>query len=94
MNEWTLSEVCYKNGFRDGQESDIYIVTNPYGDIYSASHDLDSIITEIDNLTEFKTIILSIYSIKPDIWGMGEFVVSYDWNFKTKRYEKTSELKN
>ena len=88
MNEWTLSEVCYKNGFRDGQESDVYIVTNPYGVIYSASHDLDSVITEIEALDDFKTITLSIYSVKPDAWDMANFITSYDWNLKNKRYEK------
>ena len=31
MDEWTLSEVCYENGFHDGRLSPIYIAIGPLG---------------------------------------------------------------
>lgn len=86
MDEFTLSEVCYKNGFKDGQSAPIYLLISKYGICIAASHNkenLEALIVAdcfIDDMLELE-------KIEPDVLDKVSIERVYNWNYRQHRYE-------
>ena len=93
MDEWILSEVCYKNGFHDGIMSPIYIAIGPLGVIKTMSHDLGALQGEIE-ASALNGSIIDIYEYLPDTWEKPTLICQYDWSLEEHRYIKRETLKN
>lgn len=93
MDEWTLSEVCYENGFHDGRLSPIYIAIGPLGVIKTMSHDLGALQGEIE-ISKSNGSILDVYEYLSDTWEKPNLVSHYVWSLEEHRYIKEEILKN
>ena len=93
MNDWTLSEVCYKNGFHDGIMSPIYVAIGPLEVIKTISHDLEALQGEIET-SGLNGSIIDIYEYLPDTWEKPTLISQYDWSLDKHQYIKRENLKN
>ena len=93
MNDWTLSEVCYKNGFCDGRMSPIYVAIGPLEVIKTMSHDLEALQGEIET-SGLNGSIIDIYEYLPDTWEKPTLISQYNWSLDKHQYIKRENLKN
>lgn len=95
MDEYTLSEVCYRNGFIDGQNATIYYATGPMELVCTVSHDLRAIEGEIKQLNNSIGWLLTVYEATPNTWDEPRLVAEYEWNDIEHKYVKRNlNLKN
>lgn len=84
MDNWQLSELCYKNGFDDAREKPLYIAySSSWNSIVYSSWDLDELVKEIEAssyIGERLTVISLI------VGNQGEFNRAYVWNWSINRY--------
>lgn len=85
MDEFTLSEVCYKNGFKDGQSAPIYVFLNLQGRIQAISHDFDCLKSLVEK-SEYLGDVVSIKKYTPDILTNGIHSKSFFWDYTEKQY--------
>lgn len=86
MDNYTLSEVCYKNGFAAGQSAPIYIAADPMNLVNSASHSLEAMKNEILILDKAYGWLITIYEIIPDCWRNYNIVAEFEWNYDKNKY--------
>lgn len=86
MDEFTLSEVCYKNGFKDGQSALIYVILNRQGRIRAISHDYNYLKSLVEESQYFGDVV-SIRKYTPDILTDGTLYKGFFWDYTEKQYE-------
>lgn len=86
MDNFTLSEVCYKNGFKDGQSAPIYILVDNFGICKGVSHSKECLESLIKS-SYFIEDALYIEKFNPDVITQGSNEQVYNWNYKTHSYE-------
>lgn len=86
MDEFTLSEVCYKNGFKDGQSTPIYILVDSFGICKAVSHSKECL-ESLMKSSYFIEDALYIEKFNPDVITQGSIEQIYHWNYKTHSYE-------
>lgn len=95
MDKYILSEVCYRNGFADGQSAPIYYVTGPLELVKTMSHELEAVKNEIESLTVCNGWLLTIYEFIPDSWNEPQLITEYVWEANENKYvERNLNLKN
>lgn len=95
MDKYTLSEVCYMNGFTDGQNAPIYYATGSMELVRTMSHDLEAIKGEIEMLPESIGWLLTIYEATPNTWDEPRLIAEFEWNDIEHKYiERNLNLKN
>lgn len=86
MDKFTLSEVCYKNGFKDGQSAPIYILVDNFGLCKAVSHSKESL-ESLLKVSYFIEDTLYIEKFNPDVIIQGSNEQAYHWNYKIHSYE-------
>lgn len=86
MDNFTLSEVCYKNGFKDGQSAPIYILVDSFGICKAVSHSKECL-ESLMKSSYFIEDVLYIEKFNPDVIIQGSIEQIYHWNYKTHSYE-------
>lgn len=84
MDNWQLSELCYKNGFDDARKKPLYAAcSSSWNNIVYSSWDLDELVKEIEAssyIGERLTVISFI------VGNQGEFNRAYAWNWSINKY--------
>lgn len=86
MDEFTLSEVCYKNGFKDGQSATIYTFIDLQGRLRAISHDYNCLKSLVEE-SEYFGDVVSIRKYTPDILTTGAAHKCFFWDYKEKQYK-------
>lgn len=82
MDEFTLSEVCYKNG----QSAPIYVFLSLQGRIQAISHDFDCLKSLVEE-SEYFGDVVSIRKYTPDILTNGASYKCFFWDYTEKQYK-------
>lgn len=88
MDEYTLSEVCYMNGFANGQNAPIYYATGSMELVRTMSHNLEAVEGEIETLSNSIGWLLTIYEATPNTWDEPRLVSEFEWNDIEHKYVK------
>lgn len=86
MDEFTLSEICYKNGFKDGQSTPIYVLISKYGICIAASHSKENLEALIA-ADCFIDDMLELQKIEPDALDKVSVEDVYVWDYRKHKYE-------
>lgn len=86
MDEFTLSEVCYKNGFKDGQNTPIYILSDNFGITRAVSHSKESL-EALLKANDFVADALFIEKFNSNEIDQNSVERVYNWNYRKHRYE-------
>ena len=87
MDEFILSEVCYKNGFKDGQNTPVYVLIG-FGELpCTVSHDISFLEALVQKNNYFENqIIIRKYNLQT--LGFGTHCKSFFWDYTKKCYEE------
>lgn len=86
MDNYTLSELCYKNGFAAGQATPIYIAADPTNLVNSVSHSFETMKNEILSLGRAYGWLITVYEVIPDCWRNYNVVAEFEWDYGKSRY--------
>lgn len=84
MDNWQLSELCYRNGFDDARNKPIYVAySSSWDNVMFSSWDLDELVREVkaSSYVGERLIVISLV-----VGDRGEFNSAYAWNWSINKY--------